>query len=108
VYEGRPTALPVNFGLLGGDVVFRTDADGFIADAVGLSGASVGFEVDRLDDALAEGWSVLIQGHAHRVDDDDLARVRRLQIESWAGGGRDLYVRVVPSTVSGRRIRARM
>jgi transcriptional regulator with XRE-family HTH domain len=105
--EAGLTALPVNFALLDGDVVLRTGADGAIAEAIGPNGASVGFEVDHLDDALAEGWSVLIRGHAQPVGDDHLERVQKLQIESWAGGKRDLYVRVVPSELTGRAIRIR-
>jgi hypothetical protein len=61
-----PSALPVNFRLVDGDVVFRTAEGGTLDRAVGAE-AAIGFEVDHLDEALAEGWSVLIHGHARPV-----------------------------------------
>jgi nitroimidazol reductase NimA-like FMN-containing flavoprotein (pyridoxamine 5'-phosphate oxidase superfamily) len=62
----RPVALPVNFRLVDGDVVFRSRATGSLAAAVG---ATVSFEVDQIDEAMSEGWSVLIPGRARIVDD---------------------------------------
>ena len=81
-----PVALPVNFRLLDNDVVFRTRAEGVLAAAV-AAGEPVGFEVDRIDEAMSEGWSVLISGRARVVDDpDELERVAGLGIEPWPGG----------------------
>lgn len=106
--EEGPAALPVNFGLLADEVVFRTAEDGVIARAVERQGATIGFEVDHVDEALAEGWSVLIRGRAHRVaDEHELAGVEGLEVEPWAGGERNLYLRIVASEMTGRRIRAR-
>lgn len=102
-----PTALPVSFALLDGEIVFRTAEGGAIARAVG-DGMSAGFEVDHIDDALHEGWSVLVHGRAGRiVDEQELERARALGIEPWSGTERNVYVRVDPASVTGRRIRAR-
>ncbi len=104
VEERGPVAMPVNFGVLDGDIVFRTAA---ATTAAGAAEHRVGFEVDRIDDAMSEGWSVLITGRARRVvDPDELARARGLDIRPWAGGERDVYLRLAPTEVSGRRIRA--
>ena len=103
VEERGPVAFPVNFSLLDGDILFRTAADSPVAAA---DGQEVGFEVDRIDDALHEGWSVLVTGRARRlVDPDEVARARALEVEPWAGGDREVYLRLVPDEVSGRRIR---
>lgn len=100
-----PVAVPVNFRMLGSDVVFRTEP-GSGQDA-GAAQQHVSFEVDHLDEALGEGWSVLISGHAHVVTDPgELAEVRALGVEPWAGGSRDTYLRLVPAVITGRRIRA--
>lgn len=110
VFDGNegPAALPVSFELLDGDVVFRTSDGGAIARALGPDGATVGFEVDHIDDALHEGWSVLVHGHARRiVDDAELDRARGLGLEPWSGAQRNVYVRVTPGSVTGRRIRVR-
>ncbi len=95
--------LPVNFAMTGKTIIFRTAPDTLLA----LHAESqVSFEVDRLDEALHEGWSVLAQGHAHKVADE--REVKRVEdgthLEPWAGGARDVYVRITPTRISGRRI----
>ena len=50
-----PVALPVNFRYLDGDVLFRTRPKGALAAA---AGTTVSLEVDRIDEAMSEGWSV--------------------------------------------------
>ena len=95
--------LPVNFAVAGKAVIFRTAPDTLLA--VYASGR-VSFEVDHLDETLREGWSVLLHGHAHTVTDE--REVRRLEdrthLEPWAGGARDVYVRITPTRISGRCI----
>jgi len=100
-----PEAIPVNYAMLDGDIVVRTSSQGSLAGHAGPS--RVSFEVDRLDEVLAEGWSVLASGQARVVSaPDELDAVRGLGIEPWAGGERETYVRIAISDMSGRRIRA--
>ena len=73
-YSGRYglTVFPVNYLMLGGAIVFRT-AEYSPADEdlrTGIPGAEydVAFEVDSIDQAAREGWSVLIHGPAHHMD----------------------------------------
>ena len=51
-------------------------------------------------------WSVLVRGHAHQVTDG--RAVQRLEdgmhLAPWAPGARDVYVRIVPAQITGRRI----
>ncbi len=97
-------AVPVNFKVLNGDIVFRTDAAAEVVEAVRRG--PVSFEVDHLDDALREGWSVLVSGTGRVVDGDaELESVRTLGITPWAGGTKDRYVRITPSVITGREIR---
>ena len=99
-----PVAVPVNFRMLGDDIVFRTAPGNSIAG--GVAQQRVSFEVDHLDEALGEGWSVLVSGHAHTVTGQaELAEVRALGVMSWAGQDRGTYVRIVPAVMTGRRIR---
>lgn len=95
--------LPVNFVLAGKTVVFRTAPDTLLAL---YANAQVSFEVDRLDEARRMGWSVLVHGRAHEVSDErELKRIERnTPPEPWADGARDVYVRVTPTVISGRRI----
>jgi nitroimidazol reductase NimA-like FMN-containing flavoprotein (pyridoxamine 5'-phosphate oxidase superfamily) len=98
-----PVVLPVNYAMTGRTVIFRTSPDTLLA---GYLDCLAGFEVDRLDEVLNQGWSVLVTGRAARVTSE--AEVRRLEqhvgIRPWAGGARDVYVRIIPRKITGRRI----
>jgi transcriptional regulator with XRE-family HTH domain len=100
-----PEAFPVNYAMLGGDIVVRTGKGTSLAGHA--EQARVSFEVDHLDEALAEGWSVLANGTARVVSvPAELETVRSLGVEPWAGGDRDTYIRITVSDMTGRRIRA--
>jgi nitroimidazol reductase NimA-like FMN-containing flavoprotein (pyridoxamine 5'-phosphate oxidase superfamily) len=99
----RPDILPVNYVLDGGTVVFRTAAGKKLDAAV--RGRYVAFQVDTVDAGWRNGWSVLIRGWAEEITDpEELARVRRLPLDSWAPDTQDHYVRITPEIVSGRRL----
>jgi transcriptional regulator with XRE-family HTH domain len=97
-----PVAVPVNYRMLEGDVVFRA------AEGTSLTSVSdtepVSFEVDRVDEAMSEGWSVLVTGRVRRVSPDELRQIEKLGVEPWAGGQRSVYLRLEPREVTGRRI----
>ena len=101
-----PAVLPVNFAMVAGTIVIRT-GEGTAID--GHADEQIAFEVDHLDEALSQGWSVLVRGRAHRVTHPaELEIVRRdATIWPWPGGDRDVYVRIIPDTVTGRRIESR-
>jgi hypothetical protein len=98
-----PTVRPVNFAMVAGTIVIRT-GEGTAID--GHADGQVGFEVDHIDEALSQGWSVVVGGRAHRVTHPaELQIVRHdATIWPWPGGDRDVYVRIIPDTVTGRRI----
>ncbi|MGV9306626.1 helix-turn-helix domain-containing protein [Nonomuraea sp. NPDC003727] len=102
-----PTVLPVNYQFVDDSVIFRTRYGGPMDEDLrtGLEGVDIkiGFEVDRIDEARREGWSVLIQGAAHHLSPDQVPQV---DVTPWAGGERELYIRVVPAQITGRRIHA--
>jgi len=103
VDDRGPVALPVNFVFDQHTVLFRTD-DGTKLDAASR-GARVAFEVDGADEATRTGWSVLVRGEAVEVTDPaELARVRRLPLYPWAPGAKGHYIRVLPASLTGRRI----
>jgi transcriptional regulator with XRE-family HTH domain len=104
VEDRGPVAVAVNYAMLGGDIVFRTDDTTAEAGAVGQP--RVSFDVDHIDDVLSEGWSVLVSGTASILTKpDDVRAAKDLGIEPWAGGVRDTYIRLVPELITGRRIR---
>jgi nitroimidazol reductase NimA-like FMN-containing flavoprotein (pyridoxamine 5'-phosphate oxidase superfamily) len=95
--------LPVNFALRKRTVVFRTAPDSLLA---AYANGRVSFQADRVDEERREGWSVLVHGHAHVVTAEHDVRdlEDRTQVQPWAAGARDVYVRIVPTQITGRRI----
>jgi nitroimidazol reductase NimA-like FMN-containing flavoprotein (pyridoxamine 5'-phosphate oxidase superfamily) len=95
--------LPVNFAVAGKAIVFRTAPDTLLAL---YADSQVSFEVDHLDETVREGWSVLVHGRAHKVTDE--RQVKQLEhgtrLQPWAAGARDVYVRIAPAQISGRRL----
>jgi nitroimidazol reductase NimA-like FMN-containing flavoprotein (pyridoxamine 5'-phosphate oxidase superfamily) len=101
--KGGPVVLPVNFVTVGHSVVFLTGAASVLS---AHAYDDVAFEVDRLDEALCQGWSVLMAGTAHQVTDPGERRHldNQVTVEPWPGGVREVYVRIIPARISGRRI----
>jgi hypothetical protein len=97
-----PVAHPVNFVVHNGDVVVSTTPNQ--ADQL-ESQQRAAFEIDRVDEAMREGWSVLVSGPARRVDDPDtLVELSELGLEPWAGGNRHAIVCIHQEIVTGRVI----
>jgi hypothetical protein len=68
--------------------------------------SKVAFEIDEISPATREGWSILVQGGAHPVESEtERASVMQSGVEPWAGGEKELFVRVIPTRITARRIR---
>ena len=95
--------LPVNFAVARKTIVFRTAPDTLLAV---YADGRVSFQADHLDEVLHAGWSVLVHGHAHKVTEErEVKQLEdRTRLEPWAAGPRDVYVRITPTRISGRRI----
>ena len=101
--DALPAVLPVNFSLIGEDIVFRTNP-GAKMDAA-MANNVIAFEVDDVDPVYQTGWSVLVQGMASEVvEPEQVAEMRMAPLRAWAGNGRDRFVRIPTQHVSGRRI----
>nr|WP_170223456.1 pyridoxamine 5'-phosphate oxidase family protein [Nonomuraea turkmeniaca] len=103
-----PTVLPVNYKMHEGAIVFRTAAGGSMDNDLrtGLDGVDIkiAFEVDLIDETNREGWSVLVQGPAHHVPPEEVPEVSSADVTPWAGGDRQLYIRITCRQITGRRI----
>jgi nitroimidazol reductase NimA-like FMN-containing flavoprotein (pyridoxamine 5'-phosphate oxidase superfamily) len=100
--ERGPVALPVNFAYESGSVVFSTDES--MASAIRAEHV-IGFEIDRIDEAVSGGWSVMVTGRAQCVERAEVRlRLDSLHVEAWAGGPRDTLMRIEPDALSGRVI----
>jgi uncharacterized protein len=106
VQDGEPVVLPVNHGVDGLDVVFRTTWGSKlqVAEEAGI----VAFEVDGFDADRDAGWSVLVKGTASVVyESADTDRVDQLDIRSWPGHEETFWVRLRPFEVTGRELTPR-
>ena len=105
VAGGTPSVFPVNYGLDGAEIVFRSDP-GTKVDA-GLRGP-VCLEIDAFDRSTRSGWSVVATGRLEEVtpyDSVDSQKVRQLPVQPWVGGTKSHWLRLVPHRITGRRIR---
>jgi nitroimidazol reductase NimA-like FMN-containing flavoprotein (pyridoxamine 5'-phosphate oxidase superfamily) len=110
-YQGRfgPAVLPVNYKWHDGAIVFRTTQHSALDEDLrtGIAGGDykVAFEIDEIDVPGRQGWSVLIQGPAHHVSEAERASAEQAGVQPWPAGERELFIRIVPQRVTGRRIR---
>ena len=104
IASGAPIVLPVNYAMDGEAVVFRT-APGSKLSAAGRAPAC--FEIDGFDRTARTGWSVVVRGRLEEVtvhQQKDLERVRLAGATPWTAEGRNHWMRIVPSQITGRRI----
>ncbi len=107
-YTGRfgPAVLPVNYRLRDGGVEFRTvrhsPLDEDLRTGITDADYKVAFQVDDIDPASRRGWSVLVQGPASHLTEAEAALAGEL--DSWAPGDREMYVRIPVTRVTGRRV----
>ncbi|CAM5633790.1 hypothetical protein SHIRM173S_12464 [Streptomyces hirsutus] len=66
-----PAVVPVNYDVINGGIAFRTAPKSLPAAA---AGSQVAFEVDHVEEAMSQGWSVLVAGHARMVTEPDAVR----------------------------------
>ncbi|MGW2671777.1 helix-turn-helix domain-containing protein [Streptomyces sp. NPDC001272] len=101
-----PAVHPVNYLMAGGEIVFRTGADTLLARAASTEAA---FEVERIDEVAARGWSVLAVGVLEAVSQSDaLERLAEAaHATPWAGGDRTHWMKLAPQRLTGRRVEFR-
>ncbi len=102
---GTPVVVPVNHLVDGSTIVLRTLAGGKLD--MGLAGRPVAFQLDDHDPSRGTGWSVLVQGRAEVVEDEELLARYGDELDSWVidEGDEVAWLRVVPDEISGRRLR---
>jgi nitroimidazol reductase NimA-like FMN-containing flavoprotein (pyridoxamine 5'-phosphate oxidase superfamily) len=93
-----PLIVPVNYVFDGGCVVFRTD-DGTKLQLLRAGVAS--FEIDQIDEEGRTGWSVLVSGRAYEASHWETDHLR---LEPFAAGHKGIWIRIVPASISGRRV----
>lgn len=99
-----PAVQPVSFALSDGEVIIVTEAGSKLSAA--MRNAIVAFETDDFDPEIAEGWSVVVIGHARVIENGDNARLRALPLKHRGPGEPTHYIAITPELISGRRLPA--
>ncbi|MFE4078631.1 pyridoxamine 5'-phosphate oxidase family protein [Paenarthrobacter sp. YIM B13468] len=104
MHHGRVMILPVNHVIHENNIYFRTAAEGLIGEP--FARMQISFQVDDFRADRSEGWSVLASGpSSHVVEPELLTQLwGKAMHEPWAGGGRDLFVRIQAVELTGRHV----
>jgi nitroimidazol reductase NimA-like FMN-containing flavoprotein (pyridoxamine 5'-phosphate oxidase superfamily) len=112
IYNSRygPVALPSEYKIYEGSIVFRTYRATFTEEDLrtGIAHAEyqVVVEVDHVDQEAREGWVVLVRGTAHHVDTEaERASIANVDLQSWVEGEPEHFIRVDPISITGQRLR---
>lgn len=107
VAAGEVVMLPVNHLVDGTDVVFCTAFGSKLAAAEGQNVAA--FEADHYDQQTRSGWSVLVSGRVELVEAEaDVSRLSGRGLHPWVNAAeRPFWIRIRPTSVTGRQTRAR-
>lgn len=105
VASDRPLIVVLNHVVHEGDVLLRVAEDnrlvGLLADDAEIP---VAFEVDSAFEVGRSGWSVIASGSLVRETDPQRAALALAQIMPWAGGEREVVLRVQVEELTGRRV----
>ncbi|MBO0830561.1 MAG: pyridoxamine 5'-phosphate oxidase family protein [Actinobacteria bacterium] len=105
-----PLALPFEYRMFGGSIVFRTYrvtlTEEDLRNDIPHAEYGVAVEIDRTDPERREGWIVIAQGPAHHVDTEaERSASADIDLDSWIEGEPEHFIRVTPTRVAGMRIR---
>jgi len=99
--DAGPVVLPINYRVHDDSVVIATGWATSLAQFA--LGKTVALEVEDLDPMTESGRSVLVRGRAELLTDDPRPEPTALP-RPWADGPRPLLIRVVPESITGRRL----
>jgi nitroimidazol reductase NimA-like FMN-containing flavoprotein (pyridoxamine 5'-phosphate oxidase superfamily) len=104
ISQGDPVILPVNHGMDGEDIIFRTATGSKLL--AGDTEQIVAFEVDGYDADRRSGWSVMVRGAARTVEDqEEVKRLNLLGVWPWADlVERTHWVRINTLSMTGRQV----
>lgn len=98
----HPDIFPINYTVDHGTLVFRTGEGTKLAALRG--GNPVALEADGVDPDTGIAWSVVVKGASEFVSTtEEILDSFSLRLFPWHAGRKDNFVRIVPTSVTGRR-----
>jgi uncharacterized protein len=105
VDEQGPGAVPVNFAVVGDEIVLRVAEDSHLRK---LINNPIGFEADHTNADQTNGWSVLVRGSGREVPLAQVAGLLRSLGDAlprpWAEGVHNTWLAIKVESVTGRRL----
>ena len=100
----HPDIFPINYKVDHGTLVFRT-GEGTKLHSV-LGAAPVAVEADGVDPVSGVAWSVVLKGKAESIRlTQDVPDTVGLLLFPWQAGRKDHFIRIVPTSMTGRRFK---
>ena len=94
------TILPVNHTVVEGGIIIRTTPTGLLGELA--HDVTVAFQADEVDSETRIAWSVLARGRARELTEHEIAAIGASIPEPWAGGERNMVLRIGVEQISGR------
>lgn len=100
--DDHPDIFPINYKVDHGTLVFRTGSGTKLNSCLGKD--PVALEADGVDVESGVAWSVVVKGQAQQLErTEELLDSVGLLLFPWETGRKDHFVRVTPTSMSGRR-----
>lgn len=100
VVEQRPDVFPINYVVDGETLVFRSAVGSKFWAGLDVESA---LEVDGYKPRTQMAWSVVVHGHIRIVLDPlEKKAADTLGLQPWEPGEKNIYLRVVPESITGR------
>lgn len=100
--DNHPEIFPLNYAVDQGSIVLRS-AEG-TKTAAALTGGHVALETDGAETDRSVAWSVVVKGQMERITQtSELVDTVTLPVLPWQAGPKGIFLRIVPSEVTGRR-----
>lgn len=100
----HPDIFPINFTVDHGTLVFRTGEGTKLTSA--LAAFPVALEADGVDSTTGIAWSVVAKGAASAIEAiGEVLDSAGLPLFPWQPGRKDHFVRITPTSVTGRRFK---
>jgi nitroimidazol reductase NimA-like FMN-containing flavoprotein (pyridoxamine 5'-phosphate oxidase superfamily) len=98
-----PDIFPVHYRVHGREILVRTEAGSKLAAATLMP--EVAFEIDGVDEAGKEGWSVVFHGRGREPASlEESVQLDEIDLEPWVDAPKSRWLLIRPSRVTGRRI----
>lgn len=101
-----PVVHPVNYAMVDDIIVVRLHTGTLLSAA---DGSNVSFQVDDINRVSHSGWSVLVHCLAEKVtplhSPQQIDASQSSPSRPWAPGEREELLRLIPHSITGRRIR---